>query len=100
MKQVLLCLIYILFITVVNGQNRFKNITDKPHDPPQPIHIATGLPSLSCDARKSQGLNINHNTALQIGNQSIESFRYSSSGSIYIDLRGNESAFSKALPIK
>src|SRR4030095_393748 len=90
MKQALLYFICILFIPIANGQNPFKNITNKPHDLPRLVHVAKDLPSLSCDARKSQGLNIYHTNSLQIGNQSIESFRYSSSGSIYIEMRVND----------
>src|SRR5687768_13975203 len=95
MKSILL---YILMVCTISsfGQSPLKNHISKPHEAPGPIIPAKGLPSMISSSRTTSPFHFNTLNALRTTHESVESFRVSPSGGLWIELKPNQLWASRA----
>src|SRR5688572_32321013 len=90
MKYFLLFTFFLSSFSFLNAQSTFKNHISKDNGLTPEFTPAKGLPSFLCTPRSTGTFEWNTLGSIRPTHQSVENYRITSSGSLWIDLKSNE----------
>ncbi len=89
MKKPTLLVLLLCVLMSAFAQTPMKSFVNQPHDPPQPIRLTQGLPSISCQARQAAGFDPKTVSTIPPISNSVAAIQVTSSGSFWIRLKEN-----------